>query len=332
MAVLAIAAVGAVAGGAVGASFGAVALGASIGWAVGSFVGQLAFGPDPPTTQGPRLTDLSVQSSAEGVGIPIVFGRPRIAGNVIWARPIQETRHEEKVGGKGMGGGGTQVSYTYSVSFAIGLCEGPIIGVRKIWADSKLIYDVSASADAGTLQVSQELAKATRVYTGSESQTADPSIQSFEGAANTPAYRGLAYLMFEDLQLADFANHMPNITCEVLSAGSTQGLRLLTDNPTEVDYTALSGVGVAYFDLNKVDNGVFQFMVPDVAWGAGHEKLANTMYTAGGAGFRETNSLAGAFLSREKVTYPLFNGPSNLFTSGYVELVGYLGGLPVYFS
>lgn len=203
MAVLAIAGAGALLGAGVGAGVGAIALGAQIGWLAGSFIGNLFLGPEAPTQEGPRLTDLSVQSSAEGVGLPIVFGRARIAGNVIWARPIQETRHEEEVGGKGMGGGGTQVSYTYSVSFAIGLCEGPIIGIRKIWADSKLIYDVSASASAGTLQVSQELAKAIRVYTGSESQTADPTIQSFEGAANVPAYRGLAYLVFEDLQLAD---------------------------------------------------------------------------------------------------------------------------------
>lgn len=62
------------------------------------------------------------------------------------------------MGGKGMGGGGTQVSYTYSASFAIGLCEGPIIGVRDIWADSKLIYDVSGTATVGTLQVSQRAA------------------------------------------------------------------------------------------------------------------------------------------------------------------------------
>lgn len=220
MAVLAIAAVGAVAGGVVGAGFGAVALGASIGWMAGSFLGNLFFGPSPPTQEGPRLTDLNVQSSAEGVGIPIVFGRARIAGNVIWAQPIKETRHEEEVGGKGMGGGGTQVSYTYSVSFAIGLCEGPIAGIRKIWADSKLIYDIGSGTDAASLIVSSELAKSILIYTGSETQTADPMIQSFEGAANTPAYRGLAYVVFEDLQLADLANHLPNITVEVLAEGT----------------------------------------------------------------------------------------------------------------
>ncbi len=336
MAVLAIAAVGAVAGGAVGASFGAVALGASIGWAVGSFVGQLAFGPDPPTTQGPRLTDLAVQSSAEGVGIPIVFGRARIAGNVIWARPIQETRHEEEVGGKGMGGGGTQISYTYSVSFAIGLCEGPIIGVRKIWADSKLIYDVSASANAGTLQVSQELAKAIRVYTGSESQTADPTIQSFEGAANTPAYRGLAYLVFEYMQLADFANHMPNITCEVLAAATVSGLRELSRTQITPDYGTTPHTTSA--DWPSLAQGIVQLTSPDNPfklrlYTSVNPSLANsTLKATLGAAFRDTYDLAGNFLGRAKFSYPLMQGQVNWTGDSSFHLLGYLGGLAVYFN
>lgn len=252
MAVLAIAGAGALLGAGVGASVGAIALGAQIGWLAGSFIGNLFFGPEAPTQEGPRLTDLSVQSSAEGVGIPIVFGRARIAGNVIWARPIQETRHEEEVG-KGMGGGGTQVSYTYSVSFAIGLCEGSILGIRKIWADSKLIYEASSGAGAGTLIVSHERAQLIRVYIGSETQTADPIIQSFEGVANTPAYRGLAYIVFEDLELSDLANHMPNITCEVIGSGSVLGLRHLSTlgwSPGESDDTG---------SYPRVTNAVFRY-------------------------------------------------------------------------
>lgn len=211
-----------VVGGVIGAYFGGPA-GASIGFSLGSLVGGLVDPEEGPTTQGPRLQDLTVQSSAEGVGIPIVFGRARIAGNVIWAQPIKETRLEEETGGGkgGMmgGGGGTQVSYTYSVSFAIGICEGPITGIRKIWADSKLFFDTSASVNAETLLVSSERAESIRVYPGSETQSADPTIQSFEGAANTPAYRGLAYIVFEDLGLADFANRMPNITVEMVASG-----------------------------------------------------------------------------------------------------------------
>lgn len=225
MARLAISVVGAAAGFAIGGP-----LGAQIGWMAGSIVGNLVLGADGPQAEGPRISDLMVQSSAEGVGIPIVFGRARLAGNIIWAQPIKETRHEEEVGGKGMGGGGTQISYTYSVSFAVGLCEGVITGVRKIWADSKLIFDVSGGATADTLNVSYERAKVVRVYSGGETQTADPTIQSFEGAANTPPYRGLAYLVFEDLELADFANHVPNITVEVISAGS-ETFAAVTDLP-----------------------------------------------------------------------------------------------------
>lgn len=318
MATLAIAAVGAIAGGAAGAAIGGyAALGASIGWAVGSFIGQLAFGPDPPISVGPRLQDLAVQSSAEGVGIPIVFGRARIAGNVIWARPIKETRHEEDVG-KGMGGGGTQVSYTYSVSFAIGICEGTIIGIRKIWADSKLIYDVSASADAGTLQVSQELAKAIRVYTGSETQTADPTIQSFEGAANTPAYRGLAYLVFEDLQLADFANHMPNVTCEVLSSGSVTGLRMLVNNTA----TGFNYQTNQWPDAARVELGIVRASQPKSVG-------RNTSSVVPGDGYHFLYDFACNNVGRENFVYPLMVTPP--WSNSLVFLYGYLGSESVYF-
>ncbi|MGH8579605.1 MAG: phage tail protein [Gammaproteobacteria bacterium] len=70
----------------------------------------------------------------------------------------------------GGAGGGTQISYTYSVSFAIGLCEGPIVGVRRIWADSKLIYNIGSGVSAETLAASQDLAQGIRVYIGSAPQ------------------------------------------------------------------------------------------------------------------------------------------------------------------
>lgn len=213
-------------GTAVGTAFGQPAL----GYAVGSLVGSLIDPVKGPTVEGPRLSDLNVQSSAEGIGIPLAFGSVRIAGNVIWSTPIQETRQEEEVGGKGLGGGGSQVSYTYSVSFAVGLCEGTITGIRKIWADSKLLYD-AGSADAPTLIASQERLKSIRIYTGTETQTADPTIQADKGVADTPAYRGLAYIVFEDLELADFANRIPNITVELIVSGQ-QTLALLNSVTT----------------------------------------------------------------------------------------------------
>jgi len=217
MAQLAIAALGAGLGSAAG-------IGASAGWLIGSLVGQLLFPTKGPNTEGPRLSDLSVQSAAEGADIPIVFGRMRIAGNMIWTSGIREVRTKKKQGGKGMGGSSTHTSYTYNASFAIGLCEGPIQGVRKIWADGKLIYDNSANASAGTLYVAKKKAGAITIYLGSETQLADPTIAAAVGAADCPAHRGLAYIVFKQLQLADFGNRIPNITAEVVTG--TEGAYL----------------------------------------------------------------------------------------------------------
>ena len=71
-------------------------------------------------SEGPRLGDLSVQSSTRGAPIPRVWGSMRIAGNLIDGRKFEE-RTEESVGGKGFmgGGGGTQVSYKYFADFAV---------------------------------------------------------------------------------------------------------------------------------------------------------------------------------------------------------------------
>src|SRR5512132_873675 len=100
MAQLAVAAAGA----AVGSLFGAP----QAGWLVGSFIGGQLFA-EKQKAEGPRLGDLQVQASTYGMGIPQVFGSMRLAGNVVWARPLIEKRHKQSAG-KG-GGGQTVVSY-----------------------------------------------------------------------------------------------------------------------------------------------------------------------------------------------------------------------------
>ena len=100
----------------------------------------------------------------------------------------------------------TQTDYSYSISFAVGLCAGAITGLGRVWADGTLI-DLSPFA--------------TRLYIGSESQTADPLIEEIEGAGNAPAYRGLAYIVFEDLPLANFGNRIPQLQFEIIRAISS---------------------------------------------------------------------------------------------------------------
>lgn len=199
-------------GSAIGSSIGIPGgglLGSQLGKVAGGFVDGAIFGSKRKLQDrnGPRLAELGVQASTYGKMIPIVYGNMRLAGNIIWSRPIKETvtttTSSTSTGGKGGGGGGvTQTSntYTYSITLAVAICEGEIDEVVRIWADAKQL-------DFSLMNV--------RIYKGSETQTADTLIQSFEGSTNTPAYRGLAYVVFEDFQLGDYGNRIPNFTFEV---------------------------------------------------------------------------------------------------------------------
>jgi hypothetical protein len=138
MAQLAIAAAGA----AVGSLFAAP----QAGWLVGAFIGGRLFA-DKQRVEGPRLGDLQVQASTYGMGIPQVFGSMRLAGNVIWARPLIEKRRKQSAG-KG-GGGQTVVSYEYFATFAVALARGPMQAIRRVWADGKLLVDLSENAAQG---------------------------------------------------------------------------------------------------------------------------------------------------------------------------------------
>lgn len=98
MAVLALGVVGSALGSAIG-------IGASAGWLGGVMLGNLLFGGGKgQNIEGPRIDDLSVQTSTYGAPIPLVYGTMRISGNVIWSTPLKETRTVKRSSG-GKGGG-----------------------------------------------------------------------------------------------------------------------------------------------------------------------------------------------------------------------------------
>lgn len=210
-----------------------IGLTAAMGWTIGSMVGAALFPDKKPDVEGPKLTDLKVTNSSYGLGIHIVYGKARIGGNIIDSTDIKETKHSEDVGGKGGKSSQTQNTYTYSVSMAVGICEGPIVGVKRIWANGKLIWSAASDADAATIIAANRSMSQMRVYTGSETQLPDPLLQSIRGVDNTPAYRGLAYIVFEDMQLTDFGNSIPNLEFEVVTSGSINSdLRILSHAAT----------------------------------------------------------------------------------------------------
>ena len=184
------------AGAAIGGLFGPVGaiLGGAVGAAAGYAVDQTLFGRN---IEGPRLSDLSVQRSEEGTPIPRVYGRARLAGQVIWATRFQEVKQEE---GGGKGGGPTVTTYSYFANFAVGICEGPIARIGRVWADGEPI----------------DLADVHhRIHLGGEDQPADSLIEAREGATGTPAYRGTAMVVFERLPIGDYGNRLPQLAFEV---------------------------------------------------------------------------------------------------------------------
>ncbi len=208
MASIVLSAVGSTLGSASGLPFASTVI-SQLGGGLSRSLNNAIFPSDksPKHYEGPRLEDLAVQTSTYGRVIPILYGNMRIGGNIIWSQPIKETAvttSSSAGGGGGKGGGGkvtqSATSYSYSATLAIAICEGAIDEVVRIWADAK------------QLDMSQYT---LRIYKGSETQTADSLIQAIEGADNTPAYRGMAYVVFEDFQLGDYGNRIPNFTFEV---------------------------------------------------------------------------------------------------------------------
>ena len=175
-------------------------LGGAIGGIIGQSIDQQLFGPG--LRKGPRLGDLSVQTSSYGSPIPRLYGTMRVAGTVVWATDLKE---EETVEGGGKGQA-EFIAYRYSASLAVALSSRPVSSIKRIWADGKLIRGA-----AGDFKVRTEF----RLLDGSEDQSIDPMIASIETIALTGAFRGLALAVFEDLDLGEFGNRIPVLTFEV---------------------------------------------------------------------------------------------------------------------
>ena len=202
MATLLLSAAGSAIGGSIGGSFlgvSSAAIGQAVGATLGSVVDERILGSGSQPVEVGRARSLRLQASTEGTPIPQLYGRMRLSGQVIWSSRYLENVRNTTQGGKATGGQRVR-EFSYSISFAVGLCEGPIDRIGRIWADGKLL-------DIQDLTV--------RVYSGAEDQDPDPKIMAVEGADNVPAYRGLAYVVFEDLPVEPFGNRIPQLNFEV---------------------------------------------------------------------------------------------------------------------
>jgi len=208
-----------------GLTVSAAQIGGAIGTLIGTEIDDLIAPGSHVTRRSPRLSDVNIQSSTEGAAIPRVFGRVRVAGQLIWASQYKQTViKSEQTSGGGKGGPKvteTDIGYRYSISFSVALAQGIVTKIGRVWADGNLI-DISQFT--------------TRFYAGDEAQTADPLIEEIEGTGNTPAYRGLSYIVFEDMDLTNFGNRIPQLSFELI--------RSLSDADPDALENRLGGVAL----------------------------------------------------------------------------------------
>ncbi len=222
-------------------------IGRAAGATLGRVIDQRIMGAGADAVQTGRVDRFRLTGASEGAPISHLYGRMRVAGQVIWATQFLETSATTG-GGKGGPPKPKVTEYSYTVSLAIALCEGEISRVGRVWADGGEV----ARDDLNM-----------RVYSGSSDQLPDPKMEAVEGAGNVPAYRGTAYVVFEDLDLGQFGNRVPQFSFEVMRPGQ--------------DDDAIHG------DLNRLVTGVA--LVP----GTGEYALATTPVTlAKGFGHRES--------------------------------------------
>lgn len=230
----------------------ALALGAAggflfgpLGFLIGSALGNLLF---QQKQQGPRLTDLHTQTSAYGEMIPIVYGKMRIATKVIYA--ADKVEHEQSQKGKG---GPEVTTFTYTQSFATYICEGPIADVLRIWFDKQLIWDRDQDGSP---------ALPWTLYYGDMVQTPDATMEALLGVGNVPGYRGTAYIMWEDLELEQWGNRIPDIEVEVLVSAGDIPFRVSTFNPLP-DGAVVGGGMFCTFDGTVITAGRYSASIPD---------------------------------------------------------------------
>lgn len=221
---------GQIVGGVIGAVAGYVmpgggAMMAMRGMSLGMSIGGYLDPPKTPAVQGPRLDDLTVQTSTYRSIIPRVYGTVALTGNVFWLEnnQLKEVATKKKSGGKGGSKKVVTISYAYYATFALGLCEGPIVGVRRIWIGNKLWYDAGTS-NIEALRQSNISSGVFNLHIGDDTQLPDSRMQATLGVANTPAYRGLAYIVFKDLPLKDYSNTLSGtqVKVEVVKTGTIQ--------------------------------------------------------------------------------------------------------------
>lgn len=194
-------------GGLIGNMFGGGVISTTFKFAgryLGNYITESSYSLDETYSFSNHLDDISTQPSNFPYIIPIIFGKARIRGRIIWSLNLKESAHETtktkyfKISNLPKSKH-HHTNYEYNTDFALSLAEGEITDFNRVWINGK------------ETNISEYN---FRFYKGTEDQMPDPLILQHEKHA--PAFRGISYIIFENFPLKEFGNKIPAFEFELI--------------------------------------------------------------------------------------------------------------------
>jgi len=178
----------------------------------------------------PPGLDVNITSSAYGESIPVTYGSTRLGTKLIWASNSKNVAKDKK--GKASANGTAsegkksknKSGYLVSADLAFGICEGPIDNVLIIWANGVVIYDATGIYKNANGELVNAGNFRFTFYPGTETQMPDPTIEATTladiGPGACPAYRGMAYIVFANMDLTQWGGSIPSLNVQVTRAAT----------------------------------------------------------------------------------------------------------------
>ncbi|MCL4180630.1 MAG: hypothetical protein KJ072_23145 [Verrucomicrobia bacterium] len=173
------------------------------------------------------LDERRISTNEQARPVPYFCGIARLAVTFISeAFAVKSKKIKMRVGKKK-----ETVGYNYFASFAALIAHGPLDRLDAIWMDDEPVWEGPLARSGDFADITIESRGNVRLYWGTETQGQDPLLAT-SGTVH-PAYRGQAYLVFDQLFFGRDRTNAPNI--EVLVERWPNAPWLPTPNSIEDD-------------------------------------------------------------------------------------------------
>lgn len=170
--------------------------------------------------EGPRLDTTTVTNSDYGAAGNYFYGTCKLGTWVLFSEPIREQKRKRKTKG------GKYNEYTYYGTWAVAFAMHQVDAVLAVEFDDHLVYNATGVGPVSPFSVADagSITQYMRIYLGTATQNPDPrilaTVEAALGAGTCPAYRNVAYIVFEDLPLEKLGNRLPQVKVTATSNGS----------------------------------------------------------------------------------------------------------------